>query len=141
MSKIQMATIVIAPAEGFYAGKSWTVTSWEDAKARLRQIAGFAPKDGSYDKTDFTVVFADGEEYKGRFDVHHHEYHGGEPLDLAQHMRWHLQFHAGLEAARPGWMTDARWEGHLNRLKTDAYFIKMAFNCNLFLEKYDVGQG
>lgn len=141
MSKIQMASIVIAPAEGFYAGKSWTVKSWEGAKFYLRKIAGFAPKDGCYDKTDFTVVYADGEEYKGRVDVHHHEYQGGEPLDLAQHMRWSLQFNAGHEAARPGWMSNEQWNGHLNRLKTEAYAIKMAFNCTVFLEKYDVGQG
>ena len=42
---------------------------WAGAEAALRQWALTAPRDGTVDKTDFTVVYEDGFEYSGCFGL------------------------------------------------------------------------
>lgn len=43
--------------------------SYGEAVAILQRHAGTAPDDGSYDKVDFEIRFADGASYSGRFDL------------------------------------------------------------------------
>lgn len=61
--------------------------NWEDANAQLSRWRWFAPNDGSYYKTDFTVTFSDGSEYSGRIDLERNQY-----ITLQSHMRQHLAF-------------------------------------------------
>ena len=57
----------------------------DEADAYLRRMAHDAPKDGSYHKTDFQIVFADGEDYKGRYDLTHPDAREG-PVSIARHV-------------------------------------------------------
>lgn len=69
------------------------VSAWDRADAQLRAWSHTAPgKGGGYDKCDFTVTFADGETYKGRYDLHHMEV---ETPSLARHVRGELEFYTG----------------------------------------------
>lgn len=69
------------------------VTAFERATAQLRAWSHTAPgKGGGYDKCDFTVTFADGEVYRGRYDLHHMEV---EVPDLAAHVRGEVEFYTG----------------------------------------------
>jgi hypothetical protein len=81
-------------------------TTWADAEERIGNICRTAPKEGGYDKTDFTIWFADGECYKGRYDAAHplaRAYEG----TLARHVREELLFASGRK--RPGHMTPEQY--------------------------------
>ncbi len=70
-----------------------TVTTWAEANATLRAWARTAPGPGQgYDKCDFTVTWADGETYNGRYDLEGQE---TETADLAAHVLAHARFMAG----------------------------------------------
>lgn len=60
----------------------WTFTNWHDANWKLQMNAKTVPEGGCYDKHDFTVTFADGFEYKGRYDLRN-----GEIVDIAAQIR------------------------------------------------------
>lgn len=87
------------------------VESWEEADKTLLAWARTAPgkpsdpevRRGCYDKCDFLIVWKDGEDYEGRFDLMHPstglDLEGGTPLPegiLAGHVLRHLRFLAGL---------------------------------------------
>ena len=51
-----------------------TVHTWEEADSMLRQWAPGAPEEpGCYCKVDFMVVWQDGENYTGRYDLRRHD--------------------------------------------------------------------
>lgn len=80
-----------------------SASAWDRASAMLRAWSHTAPKKGGgYDKCDFTVTFADGETYKGRYDLHHMEV---EMPDLAKHLRGELEFYTGDH--KPAHLSDA----------------------------------
>lgn len=58
---------------------------WSEARAQLQMWAFTAPRDGSVDKTDFTVTYADGETYDGVFGLTFTD------TDLPGHMRRFLE--------------------------------------------------
>ena len=73
---------------------------------KLAQAAHDAPAGGAYDKTDFLIVWTDGNTYQGRFDLHRlgerQETRDGS-LRLEQHVLDHVGFYAG--TYRPVHMT------------------------------------
>lgn len=94
--------------------------SWTAANHILLSNAGSAPKGGGYDKHDFKVVFENGVEYTGRYDLQHRE---EDPCDLAGHVRQFLQ-----------------WIAFDERAKTLCGATEIE-DARLFLRAYDVGQG
>jgi hypothetical protein len=64
-----------------------------------------APKDGGYDKCDFTVEFDNGDVYEGQYDLVHPSV-GGLP-DLRKHIRESLEWMAAEQAA-PHWPEEYR---------------------------------
>ncbi len=107
--KIGIRSITIDRAEGKHEECIKTEhTTWADAEARI--IAICTSKDPTlpgYDKTDFVIVFADGETYSGRYDAVHptrDSYDGS----LAKHVREHCEFCAGLW--KPSHLTDEQYE-------------------------------
>jgi hypothetical protein len=67
---------------------------WQQAHRQLRNWSYSAPKGGGYDKTDFTVTFADGNEYEGRFDLSR-DWDQDAP-SIEAHIHNHCTYHAGL---------------------------------------------
>lgn len=69
--KSPVKSITLTRAEGLEheCGKPVTVSTWDAASATLSGWAWTAPKDGGYDKCLFTVEWANGETYQGRFDL------------------------------------------------------------------------
>ncbi len=106
--KIAMRNLLIHQAEGLSVDCiSTTHTTWKDAEDRIQRICAKVPKDSGYYKCDFRIHFVDGEEYEGRYDAAHPEasaYEGS----LADHVRNHLLFYAGLKC--PSHMKEADYE-------------------------------
>lgn len=59
---------------------------WAQARSTLLAWSRTAPGDGSVDKTDFQVVFADGARYSGCFGL------TSTDVDLPGHIRGHLRY-------------------------------------------------
>lgn len=59
----------------------------------LTQWSYTAPNDGSYNKVDFTIIFQDRKEYKGRYDLtfNRHTKNGGG--SLSEHIKRFLKFY------------------------------------------------
>jgi hypothetical protein len=101
-NKIRVEEITLRRAEGRIGKDSFdptTVKTYEDADALLRRWAETAPSGGGYHKTDFRVLFEDGETYEGRYDLTRED---ATRADLRGHMRDHVRFVAGL------------WRSHLS---------------------------
>ena len=134
MTKIAPKTITITRAEGptKECDIPRTVHTWLEANAVLFSWSRTAPEHGGYDKCDFKIVFEDGTEYDGRYDLVHHR---REHPSLGRHVRSHLYYLAG---DLPGWCTSQKDIDRVRRhqqslgedVKADA--IK-------FLETYDIG--
>ena len=96
--KTKVTKIIIQRAEGMPSVDDMTVrafASWDEAHDHLVRISHTAPepKTGTYDKCDFSIRFADGELYEGRFDLQKGGRDGGETLQ--EHVRNFLLFYAG----------------------------------------------
>lgn len=83
-----------------------------DLNRQLRANAYTAPKNGGYDKHDFSLRFMTGDTYAGRYDLKHAS-HG--MADVLEHVRDALQFYAGesdrakkLEAINPAGFAETR---------------------------------
>jgi len=88
---------------------------WKQADVQLDTWAQTAPKSGGYDKTDFKVKFADGEDYCGRFDLQHPDVPNRES-SLADHIAHFILFCAG--HYRPPGMSEEKYE---KLMKTDRF--------------------
>jgi hypothetical protein len=89
---IKPKTILITRIEGpsNRCGKVQTCTGWSDANVTLRLNSTTVSKSGGgYDKHDFTVIFEDGTEYNGRYDLYHWTL---KRADLAGHVRTFVQW-------------------------------------------------
>lgn len=83
------------------------VHTWQDASACLARIAATSPDNGCYDKTDFCVRWANGEEYTGRADVTREHASG---YDLGSQIEKFLGLVSGTKAPA-GW-DPARFAAH-----------------------------
>lgn len=102
---------------------------WIGAGLQLRAWSEHAPATGGYDKTDFTVTWADGQTYQGRYDLKRHSV---EPVDLGGHMREFLTFYAGRK--RPDHLTEKQYQAAL-----EAAGMATVIGANEFLERYEIG--
>lgn len=89
-----------------------------------------APHKG-YNKCDFTLVFEDGMEYNGRYDLQNTGYNSDGETIIQQASRF-LKYMAGI--ARPLHMTDDRWESVLEDHERNGH-KRQALE---FLETYDL---
>jgi hypothetical protein len=96
---------------------------WQHADAVLRSWSHTAPDGGGYDKCDFIVVFDDGENYRGRFDLVRTD-----NLSLAEHVKQFLMFYAGLR--KPDHITEDQYKRAMKRGDTEA--------CQVFLDHYEI---
>lgn len=92
---LKVKEIRIRRAEGFHheTKDTYRFSSFTAADVCLRRMARTAPEDGSYNKTDFWVVYANGYQYSGRFDLKR-EHQAGANL-LSTHMGEFLGILAG----------------------------------------------
>ena len=100
---------------------------WQTANSTLRAWAYSAPEDG-YDKCDFSITFADGEIYEGRYDLVHWS---KKMADLSLHVKNFVEFGAGVK--KPEHLTDRQYRTIQNRTPG------LAEQCRLWLEKYQLG--
>jgi hypothetical protein len=87
--------ITITRAEGNLNTDSFepvTVASFAAANALLHAWSETAPARGGYNKCDFSITWADGSTYSGRYDLKHHSI---EPASLTQHMTDQAEFYTG----------------------------------------------
>lgn len=115
--KIQPVKIVLTRGEGLASecGIPHTIVApdmWSKANELLSTWARTAPEGGGYDKTDFAVHFADGETYKGRYDLTRKD---TITADLAGHIKYHVDF---LSGKRPSGMDPEQYKRYLSS-KTD----------------------
>jgi hypothetical protein len=91
---IKPKTITLVRAEGLIqeCNKPKVARSWVEANAILFNWSRTAPEHGGYDKCDFTVIFEDGTDYKGRYDLVH--YRCQHP-NLARHVKDFVRYLAG----------------------------------------------
>ena len=93
---VRVVKVTINRAEGPRAlcGLSYDFDSFEKASEWLRSRSHTYPQNGGYDKHDFWVLFADGEEYAGRLDCKGARCPDND-LDVKQHMVEHLTYVSG----------------------------------------------
>ncbi len=104
--KIAVAQIIVDRIEGPspHPGPR-TFTTFATANDYLREICeSLNPKLPGADKVEFKLLFADGEDYTGRFDAKHPNNRHHEAPNIGEHVREFQEFYAGLR--RPIHMTD-----------------------------------
>lgn len=107
----------------FKGEKVWSEVDAHIARCRSRMPNGML----GYFKCDFTVTYEDGETYTGRYDMVKNEY-----LSLAEHMRTHCRFYAGV--AHPVHFTQKEYAAFVARqepARIDEY--------KKFLNTYEIG--
>lgn len=130
---IKAVSITIERWEGTIAecSRPYTLTGedvWKQVNSMLHRWSHTAPKGGACDKTGFKVVYEDGHEYEGRYELR-----GDELPNLQNHMRTYCAFHAGQYC--PPHMTEKRYQAYLSDIvKPEA---RKAYQ--EMLEKYEIG--
>jgi hypothetical protein len=89
-----------------------TVKSFEAANRVLKDWATSAPRDGSYNKVDFRVVWDDDESYEGRYDL---TYEDTWKANLGDQIRRFMLYHSGLE--RPFYLPSERYESFISEME------------------------
>lgn len=138
--RIALQSILIEPAEGEHKGKSWKVSSWEEAQARMAILAQDAPKDMSYHKVECTMSFENGFQWKLTSTVFHPETPDFEDVSLIEEARNTLYYDAGHGRARQVFVDDREWHSHLWELSQDAALERRAVFARDLLIMYDFGQ-
>jgi len=92
--KVKIDRITITRGEGptHLCGIPHTASTWREAGDILKRMAASAPAEGGYDKTDFEIVFSNGERYSGRYDLKRHDEIYG---DLYRHVVRYCEYYAG----------------------------------------------
>jgi len=98
MEKIKIKSVIFTFSESNQV-KCGIEFSLDSANHHLANVA--KPSLGYY-KTDFTITFEDGEEYKGRYDI------GSDYPTLSDHVINFCQIYGGIK--KPSRMTDSQWE-------------------------------
>lgn len=129
-TRIQVKTIMITRGEGLIeeCDKPEIVSSYRYASSVLARMAKTAPDMGGYDKTDFTITFANGMKYDGRVDLQRAHTKG---YDLQAHVYDHCLFLAGMRC--PEHMNSIQYDRFLSDVSPD-----MKRDAIEFLALYDV---
>ena len=136
MDKVKIAKVVVVRGEGpsneCNKPKEFVgVDAMFDAQMQMQKWSYTAPKNGGYDKCDFTITFEDGYVYKGRYDLTGSGRDSDED-SIRTHVIRHVEFIAGKR--RPSHLNDQQYAGIMKRyehMKDDA--VK-------FLEKASAGK-
>jgi hypothetical protein len=132
MSKIKPKTITLTRAEGPTAecDRPETAPSWAHANAILFRWSITAPEKGGYDKCDFKIVFEDGTDYEGRYDLVHHR---REHPNLARHVRSFVRYLAG---ELPDWCVSEEDKARVRRHQ-ESLGAETRTEATKWLETYD----
>ncbi len=135
---IKLKQIRLRRAEGLTeeCNHSHFFRTFEEAQARLFEEGKSAPdphdeKHSAYDKTDFTVIWEDGETYSGRYDMHFGGLGDGFET-LQEHIKESLEFYAGIN--KPGHWSDQDWVNFCKKQEEDG----TAKNARDFLGAYEL---
>jgi hypothetical protein len=79
--------IVFTFSESDMIDDNTEVENLKEANKLIRKASYFAPESGAYNKTDFVIHFANGEMYKGRYDIVY-----GDIADLKKHVTRNLKY-------------------------------------------------
>lgn len=111
---IPVKQITITRAEGPYekCGKPKTFASFVAATDWMIRECETFPKDGGYDKHDFTVEFEDGETYSGRMDCKHYSCSNND-LDVRYHILSFCEWMGGI--ARNPWCGQEKYEAQMSQ--------------------------
>lgn len=105
---------------------------WKAAWSILFRWSGTAPRNGGYDKCDFTVTYEDGETYNGRYDLVHFLKEGP---NLERHIRDHVECYSGRKVP-------VHYAGE-KRADWDRYFASVDEETKKsaadFLDNYEIG--
>lgn len=93
VTSISLTRVEGAPADGI----TERVSSWMQADAVLRRWSESVARDGGYDKCEFSIEWANGATYRGRYDLVN--WRDVEP-DMAKHVRELAYFYTGRQAPR-----------------------------------------
>ncbi len=117
-TKIAVKSIHIDRVEGL-TSECFTTghATWVGAEERIQLICATSPDDGCYNKCKFTIVWADGEVYEGRYDAAREGSHSYEGT-LAKHCLDFLTFRAGLRC--PDHMAPDDYDRAMQRQGNDA---------------------
>jgi hypothetical protein len=105
MYKVTNVRLMRAEGPSHLCRKERNVPSLKEATWIIHDWATTAPKDGCYDKVDFTVTWEDGETYEGRFDMKYEHTAAANPI--GEQMKEWIMFHF----IRPRWMTPEQYKG------------------------------
>ncbi len=96
---VPVKKIVITRVEGpiKLCDRPMEFKDFNSASAWLASQSPTFPKDGGYDKHDFTVEFEDGETYSGRLDCMHFSCRNAD-LDVKRHIVSHCEWMSGRTA-------------------------------------------
>jgi hypothetical protein len=132
---IKPKTITITRAEGptCECDRPETADTWAGANAILFRWSRTAPETGGYDKCDFKIVFEDGHEYDGRYDLMHFR---REHPDLARHVRSFVRYLAG---ELPLWCVTEEDKARVRRHQ-QSLDAETREGAKGFLVEYDLGQ-
>jgi hypothetical protein len=109
-------------------------TCWRDANAAILHIAKDAPEGGAYDKTGFTIEWADGKDYEGRIDVTREMSRLAAPL--TKHVLDFNTFASGRQC--PPHLTEERYREYINA--TEHHFPGAAAGHGQVLDRYQIGE-
>jgi len=101
---------------------------WVKANQILARWARTAPPGRAYDRTDFIITFADGEKYKGKYEINRMDM---TRASLDAHVQKFVKTMAG--KYNPGNSTDAEYKNWLKEMKVDSKAW------NRFLNNYQFG--
>jgi hypothetical protein len=124
---IKVAAITVARAEGptDLCGEI-TVTDWKQAELVVRMNASTAPEGGAYDKTDITINYEDGFEYRTRLDVK------AEMMDELDSLETHIR--ESIEGIK-----SERYQALVAEHRGEEVAREMAESAESFLETYQIG--
>lgn len=130
MPKLRAVKIVLKMIEGRDSDREVvtenTKNIWHDANWQLIEWSRYVSKGIGYNKCRYSVVWADGVEYSGRYDLKHHD---DEYPDLSKHVTAQFKLFSGLH--RPQWLTEEHYKDVLLNINTTSY--------QWLLEKYLAG--
>ncbi len=131
---IKPKTITITRAEGpTKECGTRTAQSWIEANAILYSWSRTAPEHGGYDKCDFHIMFEDGTEYSGRYDLMHFR---RERPNLALHVRNFVGYLAG---ELPAWAIGKPKDIERVRRHQQSLGEETKREAEQFLATYDLG--
>jgi len=133
MKKFKVQKVEVIRAEGLtnLCGHKKEFGSVSEANSWLLSQTNTLPKDGGYDKHDFTITFEDGETYDGCLDCKHHSCEHSD-LDVRKHVVDHLQIYGNL--LKPVWMDDETCSRFQDDNKKQGY----EKDCREFLKQYEI---